>query len=55
MRQYPVLALLAALALGACGTRGSLVLPPKPTAGAATTPAPETAADDSSTATKAAR
>ncbi|HPU81135.1 lipoprotein [Accumulibacter sp.] len=36
MRQHLVLALLASLTLGACGTKGSLTLPPVPT----TPPAP---------------
>jgi len=70
MRQYPVLALLATIALGACGTKGSLRLPPKPVSASvpatadadvappSTNPStnyPAPAADDSSTAGEPAR
>lgn len=50
MRQHLVLALLASITLGACGTKGSLTLPPVPT----TPPAPDAATAQPSPATAAA-
>ncbi|MER2625241.1 MAG: lipoprotein [Accumulibacter sp.] len=47
MRQHLVLALLASVTLGACGTKGSLTLPPAPT----TPPAPVAATAQPSPAT----
>jgi predicted small lipoprotein YifL len=47
MRQHLVLALLASITLGACGTKGSLTLPPVPT----TPPAPVAATAQPSPAT----
>ncbi|WP_434735745.1 LPS translocon maturation chaperone LptM [Accumulibacter sp.] len=48
MQQPFALALLATLVLGACGTKGSLTLPPvpaKPAAATTTQPAASTASD----------
>ena len=47
MRQHLVLALLASVTLGACGTKGSLTLPPAPR----TSPAPVAATAPPSPAT----
>ncbi|WP_434735599.1 LPS translocon maturation chaperone LptM [Candidatus Accumulibacter propinquus] len=47
MRRHLVLALLASITLGACGTKGSLTLPPVPT----TPPAPVAATAQPSPAT----
>ncbi|WP_366522151.1 lipoprotein [Candidatus Accumulibacter sp. ACC003] len=59
MRHYLALALLATITLGACGTTGSLTLPPKQTLPATpATPATDTQAkpaDDSSTPGSATR